>query len=68
MFRYLFSLVAVATLTLLPHLVKANDFAGANSYYLYAVSVRDGLVLQFYDTNVSPSSCRTLTGWLFWTP
>ena len=48
MIRYLFSLVAVAALTLLPHLVKANDFAGANSYYLYAVSVRDGLVLHSF--------------------
>lgn len=39
MLRGIIALAAVAASAFLPCLVKANDFAGANSYYLYAVSV-----------------------------
>ena len=40
MCRHLQSLLLLCfTLVILPALVKANDFAGANSYFLYAVSV-----------------------------
>lgn len=35
----LWSLAALAVGLTLPSLVKANDFAGANSYFLYALSV-----------------------------
>ena len=39
MFSRLSTFALLALSVVLPSLVQANDFAGANSYYLYAIAV-----------------------------